>query len=81
MATFYDNEGREWLAENVGRTSGILSPKDQDPAALAPHDIIRFSSTTDDGDLIRETTLQVGTFGGLSQEEFLKLLDSARKIP
>ena len=80
MATFHDTEGREWLAEKVGRTSGILTPKDRDPAALAPHDIVRFSCTTDDGDLIREKTLQAGIFDDLSQEDLLRLLDNARKI-
>jgi hypothetical protein len=80
MATFHDSEGRQWLAENVGRTSGILSPKDQDPASLAPHDIIRLSCTVEGGELVRETTLQPGTLDELSQEELVKLVDRAREI-
>ena len=80
MAAFYDTEGREWLAEKIGRTSGIMSPKDKDPSALAPHDIVRLTCTVEGQQLVRETTVEAGTLDGLSSNGLLKLLDRARII-
>ena len=80
MSAFHDNEGREWLAEKVGRTSGILSSKDGDPSALSPYDIIRFSSTFEGEESVRETTLKAGTLRDLSKEELVELLARAAKI-
>jgi hypothetical protein len=78
MAAFYDNEGREWLAEKVGRTSGILSPKNNDPSVLAPHDIVRLSCTIDGQKTFCETTIKAGTLEDMSQEDFLELLERSR---
>ncbi len=80
MVHVHDSEGREWLAEKIGRTSGILSPTDKPDALLAPHDIIRFSCTDVAGGLVRETTLTVGTLENLSEEELLDVLSQARTV-
>lgn len=75
--TFTDETNREWLAERVGRTSGIVGP-DGKSALPGPADILRFSCSTDPSQKLREATVTAGSLSELSEAQLREILGSAR---
>ncbi len=76
-----DESGREWSAERVGRTSGLMSRKGRGAPALEPADIIRFRCPSHPEEPEREVTAKAGLLEVLSEEELGALLKTARKVP
>jgi hypothetical protein len=76
---FQDENNREWVAERVGRTSGIVSSK-SDAAFPAPADILRFNCRSDPDEAERESTITAGGLGELDEDELRKILEKARKL-
>ncbi len=75
---FSDEEGREWTAERIGRTSGIVSTDPTRHLPL-PSDIIRFSCTSaDESD--RETTVEAGALEQYDETDLRKIHKTARII-
>ena len=75
---FRDDDGREWTAERIGRTSGIVST---DPSRHLPQpsDIIRFSCRSED-EPDRETTVQAGALEEYTEADLRKIHKTARVI-
>jgi hypothetical protein len=81
MRAITDQEGRRWVAERIGRTSGIVRPDSSAGSGFPePTDIIRFSCESRRDEAERETTLRAGLLEELSDSELLTLLQSARKL-
>ncbi len=76
-----DESGREWSAERVGRTSGLMSRKGRGAPALEPADIIRFRCPSHPEEPEREVTAKAGLLEVLSEEELGALLKTAPKVP
>ena len=77
---FDDEEGRRWSAERIGRTSGIVTPKDVGPSIPGPADIVRFVCKSEAGEGDRETIMEAGLLGQATDEELVAVLNSARRI-
>lgn len=77
--TFTDETDRKWLAERVGRTSGIVGP-DGKSALPGPADILRFSCSSDSSEKLREATITAGSLGDLTEEELREILSRARVL-
>lgn len=76
--TFVDKSGRKWIAERVGRTSGIVSGKSMH-SMPAPADILRFTCQDAD-EPERESTINAGALGDIEDIELMKILEGARKL-
>ena len=75
--TFKDDSQRLWLAERVGRTSGIVGP-DRKSSLPGPSDIIRFTCKSDPAEKMRETTISAGSLGELTDEILHEKFQDAR---
>jgi hypothetical protein len=76
--TFTDEEGREWTAERIGRTSGIVSTDPTKNLPL-PSDIIRFScKSADEPD--RESTVEAGALERFEEADLRSIHKKARII-
>ena len=76
--TFTDEEGREWTAERIGRTSGIVTT-DHSKHLPQPSDIIRFScKSAKESD--RETTVEAGALEQYDDKDLRKIHKHARVI-
>ncbi len=75
---FTDEEGREWTAERIGRTSGIVST-DPSKNMPMPSDIVRFScKSADEPD--RESTVEAGALERYQEADLRKVHREARII-
>ena len=77
--TFKDDSERPWLAERVGRTSGIVG-RDGKSTLPGPSDIIRFTCQSDPDEKMREATIKAGSLGELTDEELQTELQTARVL-
>lgn len=77
--TFRDKSGRKWIAERVGRTSGIVTGKSM-KSLPAPADILRFTCEDDGDEAERESTINAGALAEIDEAELQKILDGARKL-
>jgi hypothetical protein len=80
MRLLTDKEGRSWIAEQIGRTSGIVAPGKPPGSFPEPADILRFTCQSHSDEPQRETTVRANELDDLSDEDLLKLLDSARQL-
>ena len=80
MRPLKDDQGRRWIAERVGRTSGIVPQKGSGSQAPEPADIIRFGCKSNPDEADRETTLRAGLLEELSDSELLAILQTARRL-
>lgn len=81
MRSVKDSDGREWTAETVGRTSGLMSRSGLSKPELEPADIIRFTCRKDPSEAQREVTAKAGLFETFTAEELTSLLELAPKMP
>ena len=77
----FDDDGKSWTAERIGRTSGIIAPNEHAPSIPGPADIIRFVCASDPAEDDRETTMAAGLLGGSTDDELVAILQSARRVP
>ncbi len=77
----FDEDGKSWAAERIGRTSGIVGPKDADQSIPGPADIVRFVCKSDPNEADRETIMPAGVLREASDAELVKVLQSARRVP
>jgi hypothetical protein len=80
-ARTFNEDGKSWAAERIGRTSGIVGPKDADHAIPGPADIVRFVCKSDPKEADRETIMPAGILRQASDAELVKVLQAARRIP
>ncbi len=80
MRTFHDEQGKQWAAERIGRTSGIVAKGGGSKSFPEPADIVRFVCKSDPEELDRETTMKAGLIGGSTDEDLISSLGSARKV-
>lgn len=78
MRVVTDDVGRRWLAERVGRTSGLHTKKGQ-ASFPEPQDIVRFSCESDRKESAREVTTRAGLLEQLTDGELKALLNVAPK--
>ncbi len=76
----FDDDGKSWTAERIGRTSGIIAPNEAQ-AIPGPADIIRFVCASDPDEDDRETTMAAGLLSGSTDDELVAILQSARRVP
>jgi len=76
---FHDESGREWSAEMVGRTSGIVRPGAA-PDETNPSDIVRFVCRSDKEQSKREITLAPGKLEDASDAELAEIMKTGREI-
>ncbi len=81
MRWITDDAGRRWLAERVGRTSGIVSTKREGRGFPEPADIVRFTCESDQKESAREVTTRAGLLEQLTESELKALLNVAPKVP
>ena len=77
----FDENGKSWSAERIGRTSGIVGPKDTSHSVPGPADIVRFVCKSDSNEADRETIMPAGVLGQATDTELIEVLQSARRIP
>ena len=77
MRWLTDDTGRRWVAERVGRTSGIVQSKKRPGGFPEPADIIRFSCESDQKEDAREVTTRAGLLEQLTDSELRALLNIA----
>ncbi len=77
----FDDDGKSWTAERIGRTSGIIAPNQEAQSIPGPADIIRFVCASDPGEDDRETTMAAGLLSGSTDDELVAILQSARRVP
>ncbi len=80
LRSFEDDQGRCWTVERIGRTSGIVTPKDGGGALPEPADIVRFVCQSDPDEPARETTMGAGLLTNSSDSDLLSSLQGARKL-
>lgn len=76
---FKDQSGRRWIAERVGRTSGIVTSKSM-RSMPSPADILRFTCQDDEDEAERESTIKAGALGEVDEPELQRILEGARKL-
>lgn len=77
MRWITDDAGRRWVAERVGRTSGMVSTKAKAAGFPEPADIVRFGCESDRGEPAREVTTRAGLLEQLTDSELKALLNVA----
>ncbi len=77
----FDDDGKSWTAERIGRTSGIIAPNEDAHSIPGPADIIRFVCDSDPDEDDRETTMAAGLLSGSTDDELVAILQSARRVP
>ncbi len=77
----FDEDGKSWAVERIGRTSGIVGPKDAGPSIPGPADIVRFVCKSDPNEADRETIMPAGVLRQTSDEHLIDVLQSARRVP
>ena len=77
----FDEDGKSWSAERIGRTSGIVGPKDTSHSVPGPADIVRFVCKSDSTEADRETIMPAGVLGQATDSELIEVLQSARRVP
>ncbi len=77
MRWLTDEEGRRWVAERVGRTSGLIATRKTTKTIPEPADIIRFSCESDGQEPAREVTTRAGLLEQLTESELNSLLSAA----
>ena len=77
----FDEDGRSWTAERIGRTSGIVGPKDTSHSVPGPADIVRFVCKSDPKEDDRETVMPAGLLSEASDADLIEVLQSARRVP
>ncbi len=80
-ARTFDDDGKSWTAERIGRTSGIVAPNRDAQSIPGPADIIRFVCASDPDEDDRETTMAAGLLSGATDGELVAILQSARRVP
>ena len=80
MRTFSDEQGKQWAADRIGRTSGIVARDGAAKSFPEPADIVRFTCKSDPEEPDRETTMKAGVIGSSTDEELISTLGSARKV-
>ena len=81
MRWITDDAGRRWVAERVGRTSGMVSTKSKATGFPEPADIVRFGCESDRGEPPREVTTRAGLLEQLTDSELKALLNVAPRAP
>lgn len=76
-----DDTGRRWIAERVGRTSGLIPAKKDKGTFPEPADIVRFSCESDRSEQAREATIRAGLLEQLTESELKNLLNIAPRAP
>ena len=76
-----DDDGITWSIERIGRTSGIVGPKDSSHSIPGPADIVRFVCESESGQQDRETIMAAGLLSDASDAELVAILKSARRMP
>ena len=76
-----DDAGRRWMAERVGRTSGLVRTKKEKSGFPEPADIVRFSCESDRSEAAREVTTRAGLLEQLTDTELKALLNVAPRAP
>lgn len=74
-----DDAGRRWIAERVGRTSGLVRGK-KGKGFPEPADIVRFRCESDRAEAPREVTTRAGLLEQLTESELRALLNVAPKV-
>ena len=77
MRWLTDEEGRRWVVERVGRTSGLIATRKTTKTIPEPADIIRFSCESDGKETPREVTTRAGLLEQLTESELNALLNAA----
>jgi hypothetical protein len=77
MRWLTDDAGRRWVAERVGRTSGIVQSRKRSGGFPEPADIIRFACESDQKEDAREVTTRAGLLEQLTDGELRALLNIA----
>lgn len=77
MRWITDDAGRRWLAERVGRTSGIVSKKAEAAGFPGPADLVQFTCQSDQDEPPREVTTRAGLLEQLTESELKALLNTA----
>lgn len=77
MRWLTDKEGRRWVVERVGRTSGLIATRKTTKTIPEPADIIRFSCESDNKEPAREVTTRAGLLEQLTESELNSLLNAA----
>ena len=77
----FDDDGKNWTAERIGRTSGIIAPNRDAQSIPGPADIIRFVCSSDPDEDDRETTMAAGLLSGSTDDQLVAILQSARRVP
>lgn len=76
-----DETGRRWMAERVGRTSGLVHTKKDKGGFPEPADIVRFSCESDRRESVREVATRAGLLEQLTETELKALLNVAPRAP
>ena len=77
MRWLTDDTGRRWVAERVGRTSGLVPGRKRPGGFPEPADIIRFGCESDAKETSREITTRAGLLEQLTDSELRALLNIA----
>lgn len=80
MRTVTDDQGREWSAKRVGRTSGIHAGTRSKSPSVESSDIVRFCCEGDVTVPDREITAKAGLLEQLSEDELRALLKAATPV-
>ncbi|MCZ6916127.1 MAG: hypothetical protein O7I93_05060 [Gemmatimonadetes bacterium] len=80
MRTFEDEQGKQWAADRIGRTSGIVSSGGGEKSFPEPADIVRFTCKSDPDEPDRETTMKAGIISTSSVEDLRSSLGAARIV-
>jgi len=81
MRWITDDTGRRWLAERVGRTSGMVPTKRASGGFPEPTDIVRFTCEGDRSEPAREVPTRAGLLEQLTDSDLKALLNIAPKAP
>ena len=76
-----DDAGRRWMAERVGRTSGLVRAKAEKGSFPEPADIVRFNCESDRSESAREVTTRAGLLEQMTDSELKALLNVAPRAP
>lgn len=77
MRWLTDDTGRRWVAERVGRTSGLVPGRKRPGGYPEPADIVRFACESDAKEAPREITTRAGLLEQLTDSELRALLNIA----
>ncbi len=80
MRTFEDEQGKQWAADRIGRTSGIVARGSGEKSFPEPADIVRFTCKSDPDEPDRETTMKAGIISTSSVEDLRSSLGAARIV-